>query len=191
MNAPGRSTIALVAGRKESGKTRLVKRGLTRVARFVVWDIRGEYAHPELGVAGARLWTDLRAFFSHLRAGGSVEREVFACPSRQFETWCKWIVATTGLVVVVEELGRHCANGRARPALMDLFERSRHFNLDLIATTARLGRVPIDLRVQVDELLVSRHSEPTDCAYIESWLGGPARARIETLQPGRFLRLRP
>lgn len=192
MNPPGTSTIALVAGKKGSGKTRLVKRGLARVARFVVWDIKGEYALTTVGVPDARCWFDLRHFFLHLRSGGSIEREVFACPSAQFDTWCKWIAKTGNLVVVIEELGRHCgANGRARPALLDLFERSRHFNVDLIATTARIARVPIDLRIQVDELLLSRHSEPTDCTYLESWLGGPARLRAQELQPGRFLRLRP
>lgn len=192
MSAPGKSTIALVAGHKGSGKTRIVKRGLARIARFVVWDLRGEYACPPYGVAGARLWTDVRAFFQHLLDGGTIEREVFACPSAQFDAWCAWVFKTGNLVVVIEELGRHCAsNGKVRAALLDLFERSRHCNVDLIVTTARIARVPIDLRIQVDELLLSRHVEPNDCAYIESWLGGPAATRVTSLQPGHFVRLRP
>lgn len=191
MNAPSRSTIALVAGKKESGKTRLVKRGLALVTRWVAWDIKGEYALTTVGVPGARCWFDLREFFMHLRSGGIVEREVFACPSTQFNTWCKWVARTGNLVVVIEELGRHCANGRVPPPLFDLFDRSRHLPIDLIVTTARVERVPKDLRAQVDELLLSRHSEPTDLAYLESWLGGPARLRVETLQPGHFLRFRP
>lgn len=189
--APTPSTIALVAGRKSSGKTRVVKRGLARVARWVVWDVRGEYADPLTGVAGARLWTDLRDFFAHLRAGGSIAREVFACPSAQFDVWCKWVARTGSLVVVIEELGRHCQGGRVRASLLDLVERSRHHAIDLIATTSRVARVPIDLRVQVDELLLARHVEPTDCAYLASWLGQSASARAQTLKPGTFVRIHP
>lgn len=191
MSAPGKSTIALVTGRKESGKTWLVKRGLARARRFVVWDVRGEYADPERGVAGARLWTDLRAWRDHLLAGGTIEREVFACPSSQFDAWCRWVFATGNLLVVVEELSRYTTTGRATEALLDFFDRSRHAGIDLIATTARVGAVPKSLRTQVDELLVAKTTEPEDLAYLTSWLGGPAVAqRVRDLQPLSFLRYR-
>lgn len=191
MNLPGESTIALVCGRKQSGKTRLVKRGLARLARFVVWDVKGEYADPERGVPGARLWTDLGAWRAHLLAGGTIEREVFACRASQFNAWCSWVYATGHLCVVIEELGRYCPNGRPSPALADLFDRSRHAHVDLIVTSSRPALVPKSLRAQVDELLVSRMTEPDDCAYLTSWLGGPAVVRVRELQPSTFLRARP
>jgi len=191
MNIPGESDIVLIAGRKQSGKTWLVKRGLARVARWVVWDVKGEYADPSRGVAGARLWTDLRAWRAHLLAGGTIEREVFACPSSQFLAWCRWVFQTGNLLVVIEELSRYCTSAKPPPALLDLFERSRHAHLDLIATTARVARVNVDIRSQVDQVLLARHSEPNDCAYIADWLGEPTVARIRDLQPLRFVRIRP
>lgn len=191
MNTPGPSTIALVCGCKESGKTRIVKRGLARVRRFVVWDVRGEYAHPELGVPGARLWLDMAHFKAHLLNGGTIEREVFACPSPQFKAWCKWVFDTGNLFVVVEEIARLCPNGRATPELLNLIERSRHCNIDLVATTARVLKVPIDLRAQVDDLLLSSMSEPKDLNYISSWLGEPVCARVKSLPSNTFLRIRP
>lgn len=191
MNAPGQSTIVLVCGRKGAGKSKLIKRGLRRLRRFVAWDVRGEYCASQHGIAGARLWTDLRAWRAHLLAGGTIEREVFSCPSAQFKAWCAWVFATGRLTVVIEELGRHCSNGRASPELLDLIERSRHAHIDLIATTARLERVPKDIRAQVDELLVPSMSEPNDVAYLQSWLGESVVARVRFLQPNRFLRIRP
>jgi len=191
VTAPSESTIALVIGPKQSGKSYLVKRGLGRLTRFVVWDVKGEYADPQLGVRDARLWTSLRAWREHLLAGGKVQREVFACPEREFEPWCRWVMATGNLVVVVEELSRYCTGNRPPPFLDDLFNRSRHFPIDLIATTARPTRVFPDLRSQVDEAIVARMSEPNDLAYLTEWLGEPAVARIRQLEPLRFIRTRP
>jgi len=184
--APGPSTIALVIGKKASGKTTLVRRGLARLPRWVAWDVRGELA----SIQGARLWTDLAAWRDHLLDGGRIEREVFACPSAQFDAWCRWIYATRHLFVVMEEIGRYCASGRAPRGLADLIDRSRHCHVDLVFTTSRPVLVPASIRTQVDELLVSRVGAPTDCDYLKSWLGGPAVERAKALPQNHFLRFR-
>jgi len=191
VTAPSESEIALVIGRKASGKSYLVKRGLARLRRFVVWDVKGEYTDPKIGVPGARLWHSLRAWREHLLAGGTIEREVFSCRDSEFPAWCRWCVKTGNLVVVVEELSRYCKGNVPPPYLDDLFNRSRHAPLDLICTTARPTRVFSDLRSQVDVALVARMSEPNDCAYLTEWLGEPAVTRIRDLQPLRFVRVRP
>lgn len=191
MSAPSKSEITLVIGRKESGKSTLIKRGLARVRHFVVWDVKGEYADPQVGVPGARLWTSMRAWREHLLAGGTIEREVFHCPERVFAPWCRWIAQTSNLLVVIEELSRYCVGQRPPPHLADLFERSRHIPIDLVCTTAKPTRVFSDLRSQVDAAIVARMSEPNDIAYLTEWLGEPAVTRIRNLEPLRFIRIRP
>jgi hypothetical protein len=188
---PGRSNIALVVGKKEAGKSRLIKRGLSRVSRFVVWDIKGEYADAQYGVAGARVWQDLAHWRDHLLGGGTIEREAFACPASQFDAWCRWVFATGNLTAVIEELPRYCNGSKPRASLADLFDRSRHAHIDLICSASRVALVPVSLRIQVDELVLSRLTEPNDCAYLESWLGGPTVARVRSLAPNTFLRIRP
>ncbi len=191
MTAPSTSEIVLVIGPKESGKSWLVKRGLGRVRRFVVWDVKGEYADARLGVLGARLWTSVRAWRQHLLDGGTIEREVFHCSGREFPAWCRWVAETGNLLVVIEELGRYCRGAVPPPYLDDLFNRSRHAPLDLICTTARPKRVFLDLRAQVDTAVVARMREPKDIAHLTEWLGEPAVARIQQLEPLRFIRIRP
>lgn len=187
MNAPTSSRIALVVGRKGSGKSSLIKRGLERVQRWVVWDLRGEYA----ALPRARLWTDLADFRAHVVDGGDVEREVFACPASQFEAWCRWVYATGNLLVVIEELNRYAGAGPAGNALGDLFDRSRHAGIDLIAASPRIAEVPTSLRAQVDDLLCSRLSLPNDLAYLAAWVGPILSARVSQLPEHRFLRVNP
>lgn len=184
---PTSSRIALVVGRKGSGKSTLIKRGLERVARWVVWDLRGEYA----ALPRARLWTDLAAFRAHLVDGGGIDREVFACPASQFLPWCRWVYATGNLLVVIEELGRYAGPGPAGDALGDLFDRSRHAGIDLIAASPRIVEVPTSLRAQVDDLLCARQSIPNDLAYLDQWIGPALSSRVSNLPDHRFLRVKP
>ena len=187
MNAPGESRIALVVGKKGSGKSRMLKRGLPLYSRpWVVWDVRGEYA----GLPGARLWTDLAHFRAHLERGGDVRREVFACAEVQFPAWCRWVFKRGRLLVVVEELTRYCAAGKAPPHLADLFDRSRHARLDLVFTTAAIAEVPTSLRRQIDDLVLSRITLPGDVQYVRDWLGERLARRTRRLPPSTFLRVR-
>lgn len=182
--------IFLVIGKKGSGKSSRIKRGLALVPSFVVWDLRGEYAHPTAGVPGARLWTDMAAFFRHLLDGGEIGREVFACPVWQFETWCKWVFETGNLVAVIEELPRVCPGGTAPAALADLLDRNRHAAVDLICAASRTAGIPKSVPDQADELICATQREPNAVRYLAGWLGDAAAARIRALQPFSFLRIR-
>lgn len=185
MNKPVDVTTCLVIGPKGSGKSFIVKRGLAKVARWVAWDLKGEYA----SVPGARLWKDLRDFARMLEQGGKVKREVFACNRSQFDAWCTWVYQTGNILAVIEEIGRHCTAGSAPGPLQDLFDRSRHSAVDLIAIGPRIAQIPKALGHQADELLVFRSTMPNDLQYLGEWLGPRAAERIRDLQDHHFLRL--
>lgn len=182
--------ISLVIGKKGSGKSSRIKRGLAKVPNWVVWDLRGEYAHPTEGVAGARLWTDFGEFLNHLLDGGEVKREVFACPVRQFEAWCRWVYLTGNLLAVIEELPRVCPGGTAPAALEDLLDRNRHAGVDLVCAASRTAGIPKSLPHQADELLCAQQREPNALRYLSDWLGERAAARIRALPTYSFLRIR-
>jgi hypothetical protein len=190
VTAPGDSRIVVVLGSKGQGKSFHIKRGLARVPQWVVWDFKGEYADKSVGVAGARLWTDVAAWREHLIGGGDLQREVFACPRRQFPAWCRWVAETGDLLVVVEELNRYCSAGRPIDELLDLFDRSRHAHLDLVCAAPRLAGISKDLVHQADEIVTAQVTEPNDVAYLREWIGTRGAERVRTLQHQHFLRIR-
>ena len=185
MTQPGSSRIAIVVGRKKSGKSTLVRLGLAKRPRWIVWDLRGEYA----SVPGSRLWRDVREFGAHVAGGGDIAREVFACPVAQFEAWCRFAFNAGGLLVVIEELGRYCSASFAPPFLLDLFDRSRHARLDLVCVSPRISGIPASLRGQADELVTFRATSPPDLLQLRDWLGLRTAERVRRLAPHRFLRL--
>ena len=190
-SSPSRDAqIFLVVGKKRSGKSYRIKRGLALLPQFFAWDLRGEYAHPTEGVPGARLWTDLRAFLEHVKDGGELAREVFACPRWQFDAWCAWLFETGNLVAVIEELPRMCNGGVASLALMDLLDRNRHAGIDLICAAAATRGIPKSLVDQADEILCATQREPNAVRYFAEWLGDAAVARLRALPTNEFLRLR-
>lgn len=190
MSAPGESRIVTVLGSHHQGKSYRIKRGLAKHAQCVVWDYKGEYARADIGVPGARLWTDLAQWRDHLLNGGDIRREVFACPRRQFPAWCRWVMETGDLLVVIEELNRYCNASSAPDHLLDLFDRSCHSRIDLVCAAPRLARIAKDLVHQSDELVSAQVSEPNDVAYIREWLGSRAAERLRALPDKHFLRIK-
>lgn len=187
---PTSARSVLVIGKKGSGKSRAIKQGLALVPQWMAWDLRGEYADPTIGVAGTRLWTDFNAFLAHVRNGGAIAREAFACPVEQFPDWCKFVFRTGNLLVVIEELSRYCGSGKPIPPLLDLLDRSRHAGIDLIAAAPDLAEIPKGLVRQVDEIVIAKVTEPNSIAFLERWLGASAARRIAALEPEQLLRIR-
>lgn len=189
--APSKSRIELVIGGKGAGKSTIVKAGVARTCKqAVVWDLAGEYADPKIGIPGARLWTDLAQFRDHLLDDGEIGIEVFACPRSQFRAFCRWVYLTGDLFVVIEELARYCSAGRPSEELADLFDRSRHARIDLVCASSRLAEISKSLVHQADELVTATCTEPNDVDYLKRWLGHSAAARVRTLPPHSFLRIR-
>lgn len=186
MNAPTDSQITVVIGSKGQGKSFRIKRALASVRQWVVWDYKGEYGD----IAGARVWRDLKDWREHLLDGGDVQREVFVCERRQFPAWCRWLIATGNLLVVIEELNRFCGSGKPPEHLLDLFDRSRHAPLDLVCAAPRLAEISKDLVHQADELLTAQITEPNDVDYVRRWLGVRAAERVRALPDQHFLRIR-
>lgn len=185
MLGPSESTISLVIGGKGAGKSTLIKRQLARAQQFVVWDLNGEYS----ALPGARLWHDVRDFYRELANDGYVSREVFACPVDQFESWCSWVARCGDLLVVIEELSRYCGSGKAVQKLADLFDRSRHFPIDLICAASRIAEIPKAVVHQADELIHARTELPNDLDYLERMRGPKFAARIRNLPTHKFLRV--
>jgi hypothetical protein len=183
---PVDARIAVVIGRKGSGKSYRVKRALGSWRTWVAWDLRGEYA----SIAGARLWTDVRDFAKHLADGGTIGREVFACPAWQFEAWCRWVFETGDLYCVIEELGRYVSAGHAPAALADLFDRNRHARVWLVCVAARLAGIPKGLVHQADDFLSSSMELPADVDFLTKWKGPAIATRVANLKPHEFLRIR-
>jgi hypothetical protein len=185
---PESAHIAVVIGRKESGKSFRVKRALATWPRWVAWDLKGEYA----AIEGARLWTDVRDFAAHLASGGTVERDVFACAAWQFDAWCRWVFATGDLVAVVEEVTRYVTSGWAPEPLQDLFDRNRHARVDLVCVAPRLAEIPKGLLHQADDLLLANIDLPDDLSFIRKWKGPAIAERVANLNLERheFLRIR-
>ncbi len=184
--APVEARIGVVIGRKGSGKSFRVKRWLAKVKRWVAFDLRGEYAEVE----GARLWTDVRDFAAHLANGGTIEREVFACPKWQFDAWCRFVFETGDLVAVVEEIGRFVSPGWAPEPLQDLFDRNRHARVDLVCVGPRLAEIPKGLLHQADDVMHANVELPADVAFLAKWKGDAIAQRIANLPPHEFLRIR-
>lgn len=181
------SRIALVIGRKASGKSKLVRRGLLDVPHWIVWDLKGEYAQ----LPGARLWTSLADWKEHCARGGELVREVFACSEHEFREWCRFAFNAGRVLVVIEELSRYCTGGAAPRELADLFDRGRHAGIDLIAVAPRLAGIPKGLAYQADDVLCARTSLPHDVAFLAEWLGDVAADFVCNLEPEHFARLRP
>lgn len=183
---PVDAKIAAVIGRKGSGKSFRVKRALAKWRRWVAWDLRGEYAE----IHGARLWHDVREFAKHLADGGTVEREVFACPAWQFDAWCKWVFETGDLVAIVEEVTRYVSPGHAPEPLQDLLDRNRHARVDLVLVAPRIAEIPKAVLHQADDVLCAQIELPADVAFLTKWKGTAIAQRVAHLQPHEFLRIR-
>lgn len=183
---PVDARIAIVLGRKGSGKSTRVKAALAKWKRWVAWDLRGEYGE----IPGARTWHDVREFAAHLASGGTIEREVFACPAWQFEAWCRWVFETGDLVAVIEEITRYVSAGHAPAALQDLFDRNRHARVWLVCVGARLAGIPKGLVHQADDVCSASMELPADVDFLAKWKGTAIAQRVANLQPHEFLRIR-
>lgn len=151
MGKPEKALIVAALGARGTGKSAWTKQQLDRMKpkRLAVWDLMQEYRDVQA-------FTDLGAYIRALRAPAfrvafhpsrdDAERE------RQFELWCRAMLAAGRLVAVVEELAFVTKPNRAPAAWREMTLLGRHdqHRLTIIGTSQRPASIDKDFLANCD-----------------------------------------
>ena len=169
---PNKPLIVAAFGARGTGKSAWTKQLIARLApaRLAVWDLMQEY-------------TDLQAFDNlpaYIRALKAPRFAVAFHPSRddkererQFDTWCRAMLAAGNLLAVVEELAFVTTPSRAPGPWreMTLLGRHQKHRLSIIGTSQRPASVDKDYIANADIAHCGRLAFPRDAEAVAQVLG--------------------
>ncbi len=167
------SNLVLIAGRKRSGKSTLLRTlvnyHLDRHddVRFVVWDRTVEWVPRD---------------------------RVTVLPANQFtgEQAARYALDNAPCTLVVDEIDLIApspAGLKAGSALHAIVHYGRHENVALLCAARRSANVHIDIRALADTIFFFRHTEPADLDWIDRLCGQEWAENVRSIPPFQFLRL--
>lgn len=190
----------IILGVTYSGKSHFAKSMLSQCSRFVVFDLRGEYAKDipgtlKMGVSEfARFAMNNRARFSDAEAPlrlsvtpspQSAESTTFqAAEFRDFVRVCESTLADC--VIVIEEVGQFEDNGKAHAAINYLATQSRHWGCPLVLVAQCAVQIPKISRRQAHRVYSFRQVDKDDLRALAQYLGDEA-AKLPLLKQGEHI----
>jgi hypothetical protein len=171
--------VELVFGRKGTGKSYSIKRGLDKMrphAPLVVFDFNREYhpdaPNPKDPIRGARLFRSLDEFLAAQRAQkGHIGRAVIWGSTEDFVRMCTFVYASGGMTFVLDELHVYVEPTQYPPIFKKLMYVGRHRRIDIIAAAWRPYGLPPFLRHAADEIRAFQTCEPRDLEWFRANCG--------------------
>ena len=178
--------VAVVLGRRGSGKTTLVKSFLPRFHRVIVVDPNHEYS--------GEVFTSLGDLYRACLGGGSFQ-VVYQPPTGAPDADeldrvdCVAQVAWTvrSVLLVIDEADRYVRLGKdTLPYVRLVIDQGRHRNVGLCAIARRPSRVPKDVIENASSLYLFHCHEPHSQRYLAGIIGADVEA-LAGLSAGQYL----
>jgi len=179
-----RASVALVVGRRGSGKSELLRRATWSRPRVVVLDVlHGEPAEDGIDREGFATVEDEEEYLDALRefAGFKSWRIVVRPDNAETAPWAATALmprdsgvtgyarAVHGVTFICDEVDLWAPNNNGiHPDVRAAVQRGRHYEINILAATRRPAECHRDISSQADVLVTFRQHEPRDVA----WLAG-------------------
>lgn len=182
-----RCSVALVVGRRGSGKSVLLRRAQRTRPRVVVLDAMHGETFDTIAPVGGGAWesctvTNEEDYLDALRWLASESRwRLIVRPDDPAQAW--WVFAglmpangtvagyaraVGGVAVWCDEFDLVAPNNAGiHPAVRASAQRGRHYQLHLLAATRRPAEVHRDVSSQADVLATFRQHEPNDVKFLK------------------------
>ena len=151
-------------GKKRSGKSWMVKRGLTKMRRFVVLDPLGEYD----GVVVCETYEEI---YRHIAGFKSNNFRVAFRAKNEYELEKFWILSNeiNDYTLIIEEADLVASTNKVHPQLRHRLAHGRHYRRNTIWITRSPFEIDRFLTRQTDVLVCFYQSEPRDLKYLENY----------------------
>lgn len=190
-NPLARASVALVVGRRGSGKSELLRRATISRPRVVVLDaLHGEPAEDGSGREGVAIVEDREDYLDALRGFSNFPRWRIVVRPDDLEK-APWVAtalmpsdsgvtgyarAVRGVTLVCDEVDLWAPNNTGiDPGVRAAIQRGRHYEINILAATRRPAECHRDLSSQADALVTFRQHEPRDVLWLAG-AGGEAFA---------------
>lgn len=166
-NADAKNYIIGVLGKKGSGKSALVKKGLPSLKRYLVVDVLHEYTHGVIFYNAADVIIyidqykddDFHAIFRPPDGNEEAETEKILCMMNNVNNY----------TIIMEEVDYHCNPNYVHPELLRLVKYGRHYGRSLIWLSRNAAEVNRNLTRQSDVLITFLQTEPIDLKYLSHY----------------------
>lgn len=170
-----KTSVALVFGKRGSGKTTLVKELLKKHDRYIVIDKLGEYP----GVIVSNEMQALRIMRKKPEDFKIIIRLEEPRPQLFDILYC-----VTDYLLVVEELSFFCSSHKIDKGLFSIMAYGRHRGIDFIGVTQRPAQMNPLIRTQADTVYSFKMCEPIDQKYLEAY----GLKNLEKLKQFKYIR---
>lgn len=176
------NVIALVVGKKGSGKSHYVKTLLSneKPKRVIIFDALWEY-----DIDGHTLVFSWQEAVELLRENidGEFRLTVRLEDEAEYEQIVDVLRYVGNLTLVIEEFHLYCNHTYTYPEIKKLIRLGRHWGINIIGITQRIPDIPRDFTHAMDLLVVFRTTEPRDLDYFRklSFVGDEGAKRISML----------
>ena len=139
--------IITISGSRGFGKTTLAKSLIGGLNRVAIWDIFGEYNHPN----------------SYIPTAGSMD---------EFENWLKLLWVLGNVCIMVDEANMVMPEGKPLcEHASKIINLGRHRNIGMIMITRRLASLNKNAVSQSAELFLFQHILVNDMKYLGDMIG--------------------
>jgi len=176
--------IALIFGKRGSGKSYLANKLIETESRLIVFDTIGEYTN---GVVFENQ-TDFYKFWrrSYRRPFRLIYRPLN--PELEIEELCKAVFLCGNCCLLVEEIDCYCTAYQISDSFANIIQRGRHKNIRLIGVTQRPFGIHRLLTSQAKEIFIFSTNEPRDREYLRTLLGQDVDGQLDALKQYQFVK---
>lgn len=178
--------IVLITGQRGSGKSTYGKHKLKEYSRIIIFDTLGEYS--KFGVVCETL-KELAEFWDSKKDGNFKIVYQPLNPFDDFPILCDLVFSCGDMCFYVEEIDTFLASNTQGldVEFLNLVQRGRHKNVELIGITQRPYSIPPILRSQAKIFVCFKQTESRDIDYLKNIFGQEAE-KIRNLETFEYLK---
>ena len=176
--------IAIIFGKRGSGKSYLAAHLLSPHDRYVIYDTLHEYRDgvvcedmPQL----CEIWRNC-----YRRKFKLIYRPIN--PEAEFDAVANLVWICGDVAFLVEEVDTFSNQFKISDEFANVIQRGRHRNITLIGVSQRPYGIHRLLTSQAKEICVFNTNEPRDREYLRGLLGQEIEARLDQLKQYEFIR---
>lgn len=181
-----KNDVISVFGKKGYGKTTFIKKYLLpKYQKKIILDTMEEYHNDKSLVTGSALETVeiVEYMLEQEKDFTIVQQSSF----NEYEQLLDVVIQIPELTLVIDEIDKFGEPNSIHPALKELYNTARHYQINLIGASRRPNQVNRIITSQSDLIIIFHTSEPSDLIYYKHYISKEIIERIRNLKKYEYL----